>query len=84
VHGEFAAGPHGIGAAEIADYLYLGQLPSLLFTPDAWQQARQRLGGTADGKQRLHRMDPGKLVMKWKTPHRIIDRFVEISMVTLP
>jgi hypothetical protein len=52
----------------IADYLYFGQLPSLLFTPDAWQEARQRFGGTAEGKQRLRGMDPGKLVMKWKTP----------------
>jgi hypothetical protein len=26
-------------------------------------------------------MDQGKLVMKWKTPQRIIDRIVEVSMV---
>jgi hypothetical protein len=25
-------------------------------------------------------MDPGKLVLKWKTPVRVIDRIVEISM----
>lgn len=25
-------------------------------------------------------MDPGKLVLKWKTPARVIDRIVEISM----
>ena len=25
-------------------------------------------------------MDPGKLVMKWKTPERVIDRIVEISL----
>lgn len=25
-------------------------------------------------------MDPGKLVMKWKTPDRVIDRIVEISL----
>jgi hypothetical protein len=25
-------------------------------------------------------MDPGKLVMKWKTPERIIDRIVEFSL----
>ncbi len=25
-------------------------------------------------------MDPGKLVMKWKNPERVIDRIVEISM----
>ena len=27
-----------------------------------------------------HGMDPGKLVMKWKSPDRIIDRIVEISV----
>lgn len=27
-----------------------------------------------------HGMDPGKLVMKWKDPARIIDRIVELSM----
>lgn len=26
------------------------------------------------------RMDPGKLVMKWKDPHRVIDRIVEMSL----
>jgi hypothetical protein len=25
-------------------------------------------------------MDPGKLVMKWKTPERIINRIVEFSL----
>lgn len=25
-------------------------------------------------------MDPGKLVMKWKTPERVIDKIVEISL----
>ena len=25
-------------------------------------------------------MDPGRLVMKWKTPNRVIDRIVEISL----
>lgn len=25
-------------------------------------------------------MDPGKLVLKWKTPERIIDRIVEVSL----
>ena len=25
-------------------------------------------------------MDPGRLVMKWKTPNRVIDRIVEISI----
>ncbi|MDE0276374.1 MAG: hypothetical protein OYH76_10795 [Defluviicoccus sp.] len=27
-----------------------------------------------------HGMDPGKLVMKWKKPDRVIDRIVEISL----
>jgi hypothetical protein len=25
-------------------------------------------------------MDPGKLVRKWKTPDRVIDKIVEVSM----
>jgi hypothetical protein len=37
----------------IVDYLYLGQLPSLLFATDVWQEARHRFGGTKDAKQRL-------------------------------
>ena len=28
-----------------------------------------------------HGMDPGRLVMKWKTPDRVIDRIVEYSVV---
>ena len=37
----------------IVDYLYLGQLPQLLFATDAWQDARQRLGGAPDGRLRI-------------------------------
>jgi hypothetical protein len=37
----------------VVDYLYLGQIPPLLFATDIWQNARQRLGGAQDGKQRL-------------------------------
>jgi hypothetical protein len=37
----------------IVDYLYLGQLPPLLFATDTWPDARHRLGGAPDGKQRL-------------------------------
>jgi hypothetical protein len=37
----------------IVDYLYLGQIPSLLFATDVWQDARRRLGGALDAKQRL-------------------------------
>ena len=27
-----------------------------------------------------HGLDPGKLVMKWRTPERVIDRIVEVSI----
>ncbi len=37
----------------IVDYTYLGQLPPLLFVNDVWQDARERLGGAADAKQKL-------------------------------
>jgi hypothetical protein len=47
------ARPAGSEPLSIVDYLYLGQLAPLLFAPDAWQDARHRLGGSADGKQRL-------------------------------
>jgi hypothetical protein len=47
------ARPAGSEPLSIVDYLYLGQLPPLLFAADAWQDARHRLGGAPDGKQRL-------------------------------
>jgi hypothetical protein len=47
------ARPAGSEPLSIVDYLYLGQLPPLLFATDAWQDARQRLGGAPDTKQRL-------------------------------
>ena len=47
------ARPAGSEPLSIVDYLYLGQLPPLLFTTEAWQDARHRLGGAQDGKQRL-------------------------------
>ncbi len=37
----------------IVDYLYLGQIPSLLFTADVQQETRRRLGNPPDLKQRL-------------------------------
>lgn len=37
----------------IVDYLYVAQLPPLLFATEAWQEARLRLGGAQDAKQRL-------------------------------
>ena len=47
------ARPVGSEPLSIVDYLYLGQLPPLLFATDAWQDARQRFGGAPDAKQRL-------------------------------
>jgi hypothetical protein len=47
------ARPAGSEPLSIVDYLYLGQLPALLFASDAWQNARQRLGDSPDLKQRL-------------------------------
>lgn len=45
--------PVGAEPLSIVDYLYLAQLPSLLFAGDAWPEARQRFGSGADAKQRL-------------------------------
>jgi hypothetical protein len=47
------ARPAGSEPLSIVDYLYLGQLPPLLFSADAWQDARHRFGGVPDAKQRL-------------------------------
>jgi hypothetical protein len=47
------ARPAGSEPLSIVNYLYLGQLPPLLFATDAWQDARHRLGGALNGKQRL-------------------------------
>jgi hypothetical protein len=47
------ARPAGAEALSIVDYLYLGQLPPLLFTADVWPEARGRFGGAQDAKQRL-------------------------------
>jgi hypothetical protein len=47
------ARPAGAEPLSVVDYLYLGQLPPLLFATDAWPHARQRLGGASDLKQRL-------------------------------
>jgi hypothetical protein len=47
------ARPAGSEPLSIVDYLYLGQLPRLLFAADAWQDARQRLGDAPDLKLRL-------------------------------
>ena len=47
------ARPAGSEPLSIVDYLYLGQIPPLLFATDVWQDARRRLGGAPDAKQRL-------------------------------
>jgi hypothetical protein len=47
------ARPAGAEALSIVDYLYLGQLPPLLFATDVWQEARIRFGGATEAKQRL-------------------------------
>ncbi len=45
--------PAGADPLSVVDYLYLAQLPPLLFPGDVWQEARQRLGGAADAKHKL-------------------------------
>lgn len=45
--------PVGSDALAIVDYLYLMQLPVLLFRPDTWQDARARFGNDPDAKKKL-------------------------------
>lgn len=47
------ARPAGAEPLSIVDYLYLGQLPPLLFTADVQQEARSRIRGAGDARQRL-------------------------------
>src|ERR1700676_1117700 len=47
------ARPAGSDPLSIVDYLYLAQIPPLLFQADVWQDARHRLGDGPDGKKRL-------------------------------
>jgi hypothetical protein len=47
------ARPAGADPLSIVDYLYLGQLPALLFASNVWARASQRLEGGSDVKQRL-------------------------------
>jgi len=47
------ARPAGAEALSIVDYLYLGQLPLLLFETDVQQEARGRFSRAQDAKQRL-------------------------------
>jgi hypothetical protein len=37
----------------VIDYLYLGQLPALVFASDVWADAKKHLSVGADGKQSL-------------------------------
>jgi hypothetical protein len=45
--------PPGAEALSVVDYLYLGQLPPLLFAADVWQEVGGRLNVAQDSKQRL-------------------------------
>jgi hypothetical protein len=44
--------PSGADPLSVVDYLYLGQLPALIFANDVWNTTRERLVG-ADAKQKL-------------------------------
>ncbi len=46
------ARPPGADPLSVVDYLYLGQLPGLLFADNVWNSARQKLG-TGEAKQKL-------------------------------
>lgn len=45
--------PAGADPLSVVDFLYMGQLVALLFSQETQQDARTRLGGGADVKQRL-------------------------------
>jgi hypothetical protein len=45
--------PAGTDALSIVDYLYLAQLPPLLFAQDVWRDAKPHFGPAQDAKQRL-------------------------------
>jgi hypothetical protein len=47
------ARPSGSDAITVVDYLYLAQLPPLLFAKEVWEEARVRLGKADNIKQRL-------------------------------
>ncbi len=46
--------PAGSDPMSVVDYLYLAQLPPLLFSSDVWAEAKARLGNSADSRQRLN------------------------------
>lgn len=45
--------PAGAEPLSVVDYLYLGQLPAILFAPDVQQETRSRFTGVQDPKQRI-------------------------------
>jgi hypothetical protein len=45
--------PAGAERLGLVDYLYIGQLPGLLFRPDVWAEARSRFSGDQDIKKKL-------------------------------
>ena len=47
------ARPPGADPLTVVDYLYLGQLPALLFSGEVWHKARVRFAGTSNAKERL-------------------------------
>jgi hypothetical protein len=47
------ARPEASQPLSIVDYLYLAQLPPLLFADDVWQNARTRLGNGRDVKEQI-------------------------------
>ncbi len=47
------ARPSGADSLSVIDYLYLAQLPVLIFAGDIWNDARTRLGWPSNAKQKL-------------------------------
>jgi hypothetical protein len=45
--------PAGSDPMSVVDYLYIAQLPPLLFTNDVWPEAKARLGNASESKQQL-------------------------------
>ena len=45
--------PPGSDPLTVVDYLYLGQLPALLFASEVWQYAKAKLSDAVDARQRL-------------------------------
>src|SRR5262249_12306472 len=47
------ARPAGSDPLTVVDYLYLGQLPPLLFANDVWQRVKSKLRDDTDARSRL-------------------------------